>query len=78
VAKQGEPSPVQTARMNRTRIAAEEGAKALGEAAKKAADIRKNMERLRALRLAKEASGIQQQIAASNAAPKAKSKKRVR
>ena len=59
-------------------FAAEEGAKALDEVAKKAAEVRKNMERLRALRLAKEASEIQQQIAASNASSKAKSKRRVR
>ena len=42
-------------RLTRQRLAAEEGAKALEEVAKKAADLRANMARLRTLRLAKEA-----------------------
>ena len=64
--------------MNRQRLAAEEGAKAMEDAAKEALDIRKNMERLRALRLAREASDIGQKIADSNSAPTVKPKKRLR
>jgi hypothetical protein len=56
-------------------LAAEEGARAMEEAAKNAAAIRKNMARLRELRLAKEASAIREQIVAGNA-PKTKTKKR--
>jgi hypothetical protein len=44
--------------LTRKRLAAEEGAKALEEVAKKAVDVRVNMARLRALRLAKEAQEV--------------------
>ena len=47
-------------RLTRKRLAAEDGAKALEEVAKKAVDVRVNMARLRALRLAKEAQGFAQ------------------
>jgi hypothetical protein len=57
------------------RVAAEEGARAMEEAAKDAIAIRKNMARLKELRLAKEASAIRDPIAAGNA-PKTKTKKR--
>lgn len=63
------------ARANRLRLAAEEGARAMGEVAKEAVALRKNMARLRELRLAKEADTIRQQIAAGND-PKAKPKTR--
>jgi hypothetical protein len=68
-------SASQLARANRMRLAAEEGARAMDQAAKDATAIRKNMARLRELRLAKEASTIREQIAAGNA-PKTKAKKR--
>jgi hypothetical protein len=71
----GDQSPSQLARANRMRIAADEGARAMEQAAKDAVAIRKNMARLKELRLAKEASDIRAQIAAGNE-PKAKSKKR--
>ena len=51
------------ARANRLRLAAEEGARAMGEVTKEAIALRKNMARLRELRLAKEADTIRQQIA---------------
>jgi len=57
------------------RLAAEEGARAVEEAAKDAIAVRKNMARLKELRLAKEASAIQAQIAGENG-PKAKARKR--
>ena len=49
-------------RLTRKRLAAEEGAKALEEVAKKAVDVRANMARLRALRLAKEAQEVLTEI----------------
>ena len=64
-------------RLTRQRLAAEEGAKALEEVAKKAADVRANMARLRELRLAKEAQEIRTEISAGNQ-PKPKPKKRFR
>ena len=65
------------ARANRLRLAAEESARVMEEAAKEAIAVRKNMARLRELRLAKEAATIRQQIAAGND-PKAKPKKRLK
>nr|WP_300213525.1 transcriptional regulator [Bradyrhizobium sp.] len=73
--KPGDQSPAQVARANRMRLAAEEGARAMEEATKEAIAVRKNMTRLRELRLAKEASAIRAQIAAEND-PNAKTKKR--
>jgi hypothetical protein len=73
--KPGDPSPAQIARANRMRLAAEEGARAMEEATKEAIAVRKNMARLRELRLAKEASAIRAQIAVGND-PNAKTKKR--
>ena len=64
-------------RLTRQRLAAEEGAKALEEIAKRAADVRANMARLRELRLAKEAQEIRAEISAVNQ-PKPKPKKRFR
>jgi hypothetical protein len=64
--KPGDQSPAQIARANRMRLAAEEGARAMEEATKEAIAVRKNMARLRELRLAKEASAIRAQIAAGN------------
>ena len=53
-------------RLTRQRLAAEEGAKALEEIAKRAADVRANMARLRELRLAKEAQEVRTEISAAN------------
>jgi len=64
------------AKENRLRVFRQEGAQALEDAANEAA-IRKNMARLKELRLAKEAATIREQIAAGND-PKAKPKKRSR
>ena len=63
------------ARANRLRLAAEEGARAMEDVTKEAIAVRKNMARLRELRLAKEADTIRQQIADGND-PKGKLKKR--
>ena len=53
--KPAEPSDESIARADRQRLAREEGARAMQDVARDAASIRKNMERLRALRLAREA-----------------------
>jgi cold shock protein len=53
--KSVDPSPESLARAKRQRLAAEEGARAMADAEQKAIAVRKNMERLRALREAREA-----------------------
>ena len=53
--KSAEPSPTTVARANRKRLAQEEGVRAMADVEQTAASIRKNMQRLRALREAKEA-----------------------
>ena len=65
------------AKENRLRVFRQEGAQALEDAANEAIAIRKNMARLKELRLAKEAATILEQTAAGND-PKAKPKKRSR
>ena len=49
-----EKSPESLARVNRQRLAAEEGARAMADVEQKSVAVRRNMERLRALRQAKE------------------------
>jgi hypothetical protein len=73
MARNSDPSPAQTARENRLRLAKEEGARAMEESQRQALAVRKNMDRLRELRLAKEADAIRQQIA-TGIPPKAKPK----
>jgi len=71
--KSGEPSPESIARTNRQRIAAREGVQAMADIEKDAVAVRKNMQRLRALREAKAAEAIKNEPAASSAAkPKRK------
>ena len=53
--KSAEPSPESIARAKRQRLAAEDGVRAMADVEQKAIAVRKNMERLRALREAKEA-----------------------
>jgi len=53
--KSAEPSPASAARANRRRLAQEEGVRAMIDVEQRAAAVRKNMERLRALREAKQA-----------------------
>ena len=53
--KSAEPSPGSVARANRQRLAIEEGAQAMADIERQAIAVRKNMERLRALRQTKEA-----------------------
>ena len=66
------PSPEQAARLERQRLAAVDGVKALQEVASRAIAIRENMARLRSLRLAKEAQGVQAKILTKNRAAQVK------
>lgn len=75
--KSGEPSPESIARTNRQRIAAREGVQAMADIEKDAVAVRKNMQRLRALREAKAAEAIKNEPVASSAAAKPKRKKSV-
>ena len=68
--KSAEPSPTSVARANRQRHAQEEGVRAMADVERGAIAIRKNMERLRALREAREAQE------ASNPVPAPAPKKR--
>ena len=72
--KSAEPSPAGIARSNRQRLAAEEGARAMADAERQSAELRKNMARLRELREAKEAGDAD--IRASLPAPVAKKRAR--
>jgi hypothetical protein len=73
--KSEDPSPESIAKANRRRIAFEEGVRAMADVERQAAAVRKNMERLRALRVAKEAETVRTDAATGTAA-KTKSKKR--
>jgi hypothetical protein len=75
--KSGDPSPESIARANRQRLAFEEGIRAMADVEREAAAVRKNMERLRALREAREAEAVRTEAAAGSATAKTKRKKRV-
>jgi hypothetical protein len=75
--KKAEPSPESIARANRQRLAFEEGVRAMADVEREAAAVRKNMERLRALREAKQAEEVQAEAASDKAATKTKRKKRI-
>ena len=77
VGKKSDPSPESIARANRQRTAFEEGVKAMADVEREAAAVRKNMERLRALREAKEAEAIKTEAAAEKPAARLKRKKRI-
>jgi hypothetical protein len=72
--KKSEPSPESIARANRQRLAFDEGLKAMADVERDAIAVRKNMERLRALREAKQAEDIK--IEAANPKPPAKPKRK--
>ncbi|WP_257167866.1 transcriptional regulator [Bradyrhizobium sp. SRS-191] len=67
------PSAESIARAERKQLAAEDGAKAMAEWDRRATAVRSNMERLRALRLAKEA---QDATAGGDAASASSAKRR--
>jgi hypothetical protein len=60
------PNSTQAARANRLRLAKEDYARAMEDAQKEAISIRKNMARLKELRLAKEADTVRAQSAAGS------------
>ena len=70
--KSGDPSPESIARANRQRLAQEEGVRAMADAAQQAIAVRKNMERLRALRQTREAQETVAQPAKARKASKRK------
>lgn len=63
-----EPSAESVARANRQRLALEEGARAMADLERQAVEVRKNMERLRSLREAREAEAAKNQAAVPKAA----------
>ena len=67
-------SPESIARANRQRLAAEEGVRAMADVEQKAIAVRKNMERLRALREAKESEQLGAQVALPVVAKKKRKK----
>ncbi|WP_084305612.1 transcriptional regulator [Bradyrhizobium sp. ARR65] len=69
-----EPSPESLLRAKRQRLAQEEGARAMADLEKQAIEVRQNMQRLRALREAREADEVKK----SDALPQAVKKKRKR
>ena len=68
------PSPEAIARADRRRLAAEEGARAIGDFERQAVEVRKNMARLRELREAREVSDAA--LAASRPLPAPKKRKK--
>jgi hypothetical protein len=74
--KSGDPSAESVARANRQRLAFEEGVRAMADVEREAVAVRKNMERLRALREARDAEQVATEAASGNAAAKGKRKKR--
>jgi len=68
------PTPDSLARAERQRLAAEEGARAMADVERDAIAVRQNMERLRALRQARDADAAQ----AETAAAKPKTARRVK
>ncbi|WGS21043.1 MULTISPECIES: hypothetical protein [unclassified Bradyrhizobium] len=70
-------SPASLARADRQRLAAEEGARAMAEVEREALAVRKNMERLRALREARDAEAASDAAPASSA-PRPKLARRVK
>lgn len=71
--KPGVPSPESVARANRQRLAHEEGLRAMADVEREAVAVRKNMERLRALREAREAEA---QLTADAPTPAAAKKRK--
>jgi hypothetical protein len=70
--KSAEPSPQSIARADRMRLASEEGAKAMADLERQRVAVRKNMERLRTLRKAKEAEEAEAQPVLAKAVKKRK------
>ena len=76
--KSAEPSAESVARANRQRLAQEEGVRAMADIEQKGVALRKNMERLRALREASEAQAASANPTLPGAATKKRKKKVIR
>ena len=76
--KPAEPSPEAIARANRQRLAQEEGAQAMADAKRQAVEDRQNMQRLRALREAKQTEAKQAGELNPDVLPQAEKKRRKR
>ncbi|MGE5157906.1 MAG: transcriptional regulator [Gemmatimonas sp.] len=74
--KPAEPSPEAIARANRQRLAQEEGARAMADAEKRAVEVRQNMQRLRALREARDEATQADAVKSLDALPQAATRKR--
>jgi len=68
--KSVEPNPKTAARAERQRLAQEEGARAMADVARRAIEVRQNMQRLRALREARETAEIKRSPPPSQAVKK--------
>lgn len=68
--KKNEPSAISAERARRKLAEQQDGERRMAEIDREAAAVRKNMERLRELRLAKEAEGAAQPVAARPASKK--------
>nr|WP_076864852.1 hypothetical protein [Bradyrhizobium mercantei] len=64
------PTPESLARAERLRLAAEEGARAMADVEREAIAVRQNMERLRALREARDAGAATEAETPTTAKPK--------
>jgi hypothetical protein len=76
--KSAEPSPTSVARAERQRVAQQEGALAMADAERRAVEVRQNMQRLRALREAKEAVEDSAEVPLSKPAKKRRVKRIVK
>jgi hypothetical protein len=74
--KPAEPSPEAIARANRQRLAQEEGARAMADAERRAIEVRQNMQRLRALREAREEAQQADEGKSSDVLPQTAKKRR--
>lgn len=72
------PTPESLARAERQRLAAEEGARAMADVEREAIAVRQNMERLRALREARQADAAPAETAAAKPTPTRRVKRIVR
>lgn len=76
--KPGEPSPESTARAERQRLAQEDGERAMADLDRQATEVRSNMERLRALRKAREVDELKNRPIPSPAVKKKRKRRIVR
>ncbi|MBR0776904.1 transcriptional regulator [Bradyrhizobium diazoefficiens] len=74
-ARKPELSPESIARLDRRRLAAEEGAQALADVERQAVEVRENMARLRKLRETREAADATRRASLPAPAPKKRTRK---